>query len=119
MTAIASDLVDAYRATHFTVIEPFTFTLRIGNHTPDLNKAYNDDADSTIKIRAQKWERIKAGAHFPKTATSSYYEGHVYDFTWSISNGNVSIDGEDGVQCVVDLPVEELIRHQLKPGEPT
>lgn len=78
----------------------------------------NDDADSTIKISTKKWEEIKAGAQFQKTA-KSYYEGQKYDITWSFSNGVVSIDGEDGMQCVVDLPVGELILHQLKPGGPT
>ena len=78
----------------------------------------NGDADSTINISATKWEQIKAGAQFKKTA-KSYYEGQGYDVTWSFANGVVSIDGEDGMQCVVDLPVEELILHQLKPGEQT
>lgn len=78
----------------------------------------NDDAAGTIKISAKKWEKIKAGAQFQKTA-KSYYEGQGYDVTWSFANGVVSIDGEDGMQCVVDLPVEELILHHLKPGEPT
>lgn len=68
----------------------------------------NDDADSTIKISATKWEQIKAGAQFLKTA-KSYYEGQNYDVTWSFADGVVSIDGEDGRQCVADLPVEELI----------
>ena len=78
----------------------------------------NYDADSTIKVTTKKLEEIKAGAQFQKTA-KSYYEGQGYDVTWSFANGVVSIDGEDGMQCVVDLPVEELILHQLKPGEPT
>lgn len=78
----------------------------------------NDDADSTIKISAKKWEQIKARAQFQITA-KSYYEGQGYDVTWSFTNGFVSIDGEDSMQCVVDLPVDELILHELKPGEPT
>jgi hypothetical protein len=78
----------------------------------------NDDADSTIKVSVKKWEQIKSGAQFQKSA-KSYYEGQGYDVTWSFGYGVVSIDGEDGMQCVVDLPVEELILHKLKPGEPT
>lgn len=78
----------------------------------------NDDAESTINISVKKWKQIKAGAQFQKSA-KSYYEGQGYDVTWSFANGVVSIDSEDGMQCVVDLPVEELILHQLKPGEPT
>jgi hypothetical protein len=78
----------------------------------------NDDADSTIKISAKKWLQINAGAHFQKTA-KSYYEGQSYDVTWSFFEGTVSIDGEDGRQCVVGLPVEELILRQLKSSETT
>jgi hypothetical protein len=40
MTAIPSDLVDAYRNTDFTVIEPFPFTLRIGKHSTELAEVY-------------------------------------------------------------------------------
>lgn len=78
----------------------------------------NSDANCTIKVSAKKWEQIKAGAQFQKKA-KSYYEGQSYDVAWSFSDGVVSIDGEDGMQCVADLPVEVLILHQLKPGEPT
>jgi hypothetical protein len=81
-------------------------------------KAYwgNDGADSSIKISAKKWEKIKAGAQYQKTA-KSYYEGQSYDVTWSFLDGTVSIDGEDGMQCVAGLPLEELILRQLKTGE--
>lgn len=72
----------------------------------------NDDADSTIKISAKKWEQIKAGAQFQKTV-KSYYEGQKYDVTWSFLNRAVSIDGEDGRQCVVNLPIEELTFEEI------
>ena len=75
-----------------------------------------DDADSSIKVSAKKWEQIKAGAQYQKTA-KSYYEGQSYDVTWSFLDGTVSIDGEDGMQCVAGLPLEELILRQLKTGE--
>jgi hypothetical protein len=75
-----------------------------------------DDADSTIKVSAKKWEQIKAGAQYQKTA-KSYYEGQSYDVTWSFLDGTVSIDGEDGMQCVAGLPLEKLILRQLKTGE--
>ena len=73
-------------------------------------KAYwgNDDAESSIKISAKKWEQIKAGAQFQKTA-KSYYEGQKYNVTWSFANRVVSIDGEDGGQYIVELPVQEWI----------
>lgn len=67
----------------------------------------SDDAESTIKISAQMWEEIKTGARF-QTNSKSYYEGEVYEVTWSFFDTRVSIDGDDGMQCVVQLPVEDL-----------
>ncbi len=67
-----------------------------------------DDADSTIKLRLEKWKEIKGGAKFAKKGLS-YYEGQSYEVLWSFGAGKVTIDGEDGMQCVADLPVEELI----------
>jgi len=68
----------------------------------------NDDASSTIKISSRKWEKLKAGARLQKSAWS-YYEGRRYSVLWSFVDGQVTIDGEDCSQHVVDLPVEELI----------
>lgn len=69
----------------------------------------NGDADSTIQITSQQWKVIKAGGGFQKSA-SSFYEGQRSDVTWLFLNSCVSIDGDDGMQCVVDLSVDELIQ---------
>jgi hypothetical protein len=68
----------------------------------------NGDAEGTIKLRSPTWEQIKVGASFQKSSWS-YYEGEHCEVVWSFAGGKVTIDGEDGMQCVVSLPVEELI----------
>lgn len=68
----------------------------------------HDDAESTIKLSPRKWEEIKAGAQFQKSAWS-YYEGQRYRVFWCFADSEVTIDGADGRQCVVDLPVEVLM----------
>jgi|UPI0005C462D2 hypothetical protein len=40
MTAIPADLIEAYEATDFRVLEPQEFTLRIGCHSPELQALY-------------------------------------------------------------------------------
>lgn len=72
----------------------------------------NDDAISTIKLSQKKWREIQAGTQLVKPAWS-YYEGNRYRVLWSFSNSEVKIDGEDGRQCVVDLPVDELVVEPL------
>jgi hypothetical protein len=76
-------------------------------------KAYwgNDDAESTIKLSRRRWTAILSGDEFTKSAWS-WYEGKRYPVTWTFTNGSVSIDGQDGMQCILDQPVSELIiRH--------
>lgn len=68
----------------------------------------NDDADSTIKVSQRRWKQIQEGAEFETSAWSSY-EGRRYSVAWHFSDGVVSVSGGDGRECVVDLPVEELI----------
>ena len=75
----------------------------------------NDDADSTIKLSAKKWNEIRAGAQFEKDAWSNY-EGQRFRVVWLFGSGQVTIDGEDGMQCVVGLPVEELIVNPILSG---
>lgn len=72
-------------------------------------KAYwgNDDAESTIKISRRRWSAILNGDEYIKT-TWSWYEGKRSPVTWSFANGSVSIDGEDGMQCVLDQPASDL-----------
>ena len=68
----------------------------------------NDDAESTIKVSRRRWESIRAGAAYV-TSAWSWYEGKRYPVSWSFSNGKVSIDGEDGRQCIVEEPVDYLM----------
>ena len=68
----------------------------------------NDDAESTITISRRQWKEIQEGTEYATTAWG-WYEGSRFAVAWSFAGGRVSIDGEDGMQCVVDLPVSELI----------
>lgn len=67
----------------------------------------NDDAESTIKLSRRRWNAILNCNEYTMSAWS-WYEGKRYPVTWSFSNGSVTIDGEDGMQCVVDRPVSAL-----------
>ena len=72
----------------------------------------NADVDSTIKVSRRRWKAIREGAKFV-TSSWSWYEGHRDSVTWVFENGLVSIHGDDGMECVIDLPVEELIAEQM------
>ncbi len=72
----------------------------------------NDDAESTIKISRRRWESIRAGAEY-QTSAWSWYEGKRDSVVWSFANGEVSIDGEDGMVCVIDQPVLELFAYVI------
>jgi len=47
MTEIPSDLVEAYRATNFTVLEPRSFTLRVNYQSSELAELYKQLKIST------------------------------------------------------------------------
>jgi hypothetical protein len=68
----------------------------------------NDDADSTIKVSRRRWKDIQNGAEYD-TFGWSWYEGERSLVSWHFADGKVSIDGDDGMECVVDDPVSELI----------
>lgn len=68
----------------------------------------NDDADSTIKVSRRRWQQIQDGAEY-ETSAWSWYEGRRYSVGWHFIDGEVSVCGEDGMQCVVGLPVSELL----------
>lgn len=68
----------------------------------------NDDAESTIKVSPRRWEAIQEGANY-ETSAWGWYEGRRFSVDWRFAGGNVSIDGEDGRQCVVEIPISELI----------
>ena len=66
------------------------------------------DAESVIKVSRRRWQSLKDGAEYC-TSASSWYEGERSSVVWSFANGEVSIDGDDGMQCVLEQPVSELI----------
>jgi len=68
----------------------------------------NDDADSAIKVSRSRWQKIQSGAEY-ETSAWSWYEGKRYSVNWHFAEGEVSVYGENGMECVVELPVEELI----------
>lgn len=68
----------------------------------------NDDAESTIKVSRARWKKIQDGAVYV-TSAWGWYEGSRFSVAWCFSNGEVTINGDVGMQCVVDLPVSELI----------
>jgi hypothetical protein len=68
----------------------------------------NGDAESTIKVSQRRWKQIQEGAEY-ETSARSWYEGERYDVSWHFSNSEVSIDGDDGAEHVINCPVEELL----------
>ena len=68
----------------------------------------NDDAQSSVLVSRRRWIAIQRGAEFTVDASSSY-EGKRYKVVWRFANGQVSIDGVDGMECVVGLPLSELV----------
>jgi hypothetical protein len=68
----------------------------------------NDDAQSSVLVSRRRWTAIQSGAVHTVDASSSY-EGKRYKVVWRFANGQVSIDGVDGMECVVCLPVGELV----------
>jgi hypothetical protein len=75
----------------------------------------NDDADSTIKVSRRRWQAIRAGAEY-ETSAWSWYEGKRYSVAWSFANGNVSVYGGYGLECVNDEPVAVLIAQIVTSG---
>lgn len=68
----------------------------------------DDDAESTIRVSLRRWREIQEGAEYG-TRAWGWYEGGRLSVAWYFDGGRVSIDGEGGMQCVVDLPVSELV----------
>lgn len=67
-----------------------------------------DDASSTIKVSPSRWRAIQEGAGYTARAWS-YYEGKRESVAWSFADGQVSIGGDDGRECVVDMPISDLL----------
>jgi hypothetical protein len=70
----------------------------------------SDDAESTIELSAEQWQRIQRGASHVEHGVS-WYEGESEGVCWSFQNCTISIDGADGRQCLVDAPISELFVH--------
>ena len=74
-----------------------------------LTAYWGDDcASSTVKISPKCWEQIQQGVEFSRS-TWGYYEGRRFSVFWIFKNGLYSISGDDGMQCVVEESVDELI----------
>ncbi len=67
----------------------------------------NDDVESSIKLSQKQWAAIEAGAEHEARAWA-WYEGTRFSVRWSFRDGLVSIDGPDGMECMTELPVDEL-----------
>jgi len=105
-------LNELVRALLQALSQPESFTVVTRGSSPRRKIALtatwgNDDADSTVKLSPKTWRLIEAGAEHTR-GTWSYYEGKRYHVTWHFQSGLVSINGEDGMECVKDLPVREL-----------
>ena len=50
-------------------------------------------------------------------AVMSTYEGKRYPVAWRWAHGLMSIEGDDEMKCVVDLPVTELIITTRETGD--
>lgn len=68
----------------------------------------NGDADSTIRISRRRWKNIQEGAEYD-TGAASYYEGGRGSVGWRFSGGLLSIFGDEGRECLLDHPVNDLI----------
>lgn len=68
----------------------------------------NDDAESVIKVSRRRWRALQDGMAY-ETSAWGWYEGRRFSVSWAFRDSRVTIDSADGGQCVVDLPVSELI----------
>ena len=73
----------------------------------------NDDADSTIVLSNEIWQKISLGESFSIIAKSAY-EGIEETVTWSFEGGYFSIHGDDGRQCICDEPIGSLIVKEVQ-----
>lgn len=74
----------------------------------------NGDADSTIKVSRRRWAQIQKGAEYTAGA-SSWYEGERASVGWHFLDAKVSINGPDGMECLIDHPVSDLIAEVVVP----
>lgn len=70
----------------------------------------NDDAESTLEVDEPIWNEICSGGTYEKRAWS-YYEGARYRVVWRFENGMLNVVGLgkiDYMQCILDMPVDQL-----------
>ncbi len=68
----------------------------------------NDDAESRIKISKNKWKQIELGKRFHSSAWA-WYEGVRFRVDWWIEDKKCTITGPDGLQAMVDSPLNTLL----------
>ena len=68
----------------------------------------NDDAESSITISQRRWKNIQEGAEYD-TVGPFHYEGESGSVGWRFSGGLLSIFGDEGRECLLDHPVNDLI----------
>jgi len=68
----------------------------------------NGDVESSLKISSRVWKRVQDGGESTARAWG-WYEGKRFSAEWSFANGAVSIDGEDGAECIVDFPIADIV----------
>ena len=68
----------------------------------------NDDAESSITISQRRWKNIQEGAEYD-TVGPFHYEGESGSVAWHFSGGLLSIFGNEGRECLLDHPVNDLI----------
>jgi hypothetical protein len=76
----------------------------------------NDDAESTIRLSRRQWKNIESGARIVRTAWA-HYEGTRFRVVWTFENSRFTLDGDDGLQCIVDRDVAELTPELWPPQE--
>lgn len=86
----------------------------------EVTAVWGDDADSTIKVSRRRWNQIQEGAEY-ETSAWAMYEGRRYPVAWRFSDREVSVAATggrdfDGLECVCDLPIEELMV-EMPPAE--
>ncbi len=92
-------------------------TRKNAKHRPSVElTAYwgNGDAESTIRVSRRRWKEIQEGVEYG-TSAWGWYEGRRFSVSWNFVDGEVSIGGEDGMQCVLELPISELVVQMSPP----
>lgn len=75
----------------------------------------NDDAESELQLTTQEWIDICRGGELERTETG-FYEGTNFDVMWRIRDRNVSVQNDDGGDCVLGV-LEDLLVRDERTGE--